>query len=346
MMTVAVAFGASAAMAQEDYVEPTQGGYATVLGGLTAHDQREAILNGTTVTPKFKDGWAALVSGGYKWEGGLRTELELGFRRNTAKDVDTSATPAFGSQHDISIMGNVLYDINTNSRFTPFVGVGVGVSMLEWDHVRTATSPIFNARSSKFAWQGIAGVAVAMSPNLQFLMEARLKSSSNHAYPGSTTNVKLTDYDNRSYEALVGLRYTWGEVAKKQEPAPPPPPPPAPVAKPAPPPVPQKFLVFFDFDRATLRSDARKIITEGVAYAKNNSKTVLNVTGHTDTSGTAAYNMGLSERRAEAVKAELIRQGVPASEISVRWKGESEPLVQTGDGVKEPQNRRVEIVLE
>ena len=115
---------------------------------------------------------------------------------------------------------------------------------------------------------------------------------------------------------------------------------------PAPPPVPQKFLVFFDFDRANLRDDARKIITEGVAYAKNNSKTVLTVTGHADTSGSAAYNMGLSERRADAVKAELIRQGVSANEISVRFKGESEPLVQTGDGVKEPQNRRVEIVLE
>ena len=56
--------------------------------------------------------------------------------------------------------------------------------------------------------------------------------------------------------------------------------------------------------------------------------------------------MGLSERRAETVAKELEKLGIPEKEIVVHWKGESEPLVQTGDGVKEPQNRRVEIVLE
>ncbi|WP_139323556.1 OmpA family protein, partial [Roseomonas sp. TAS13] len=62
-------------------------------------------------------------------------------------------------------------------------------------------------------------------------------------------------------------------------------------------------------------------------------------------SGTPQYNMGLSRRRADAVAAELVRQGIQRSEITVEAFGESRPLVPTADGVREPQNRRVEIVL-
>ena len=99
-------------------------------------------------------------------------------------------------------------------------------------------------------------------------------------------------------------------------------------------------------DKSNLRPDAKQIVAQAAQSAKNGNKTVIHVTGHTDTSGSAEYNMGLSKRRAMSVKAELIRLGIPAREIDVQWKGKSEPLVQTGDGVKEPQNRRVEIVYE
>jgi outer membrane protein OmpA-like peptidoglycan-associated protein len=61
--------------------------------------------------------------------------------------------------------------------------------------------------------------------------------------------------------------------------------------------------------------------------------------------GSEQYNLALSLRRAEAVKAAMIKQGVPASLIVVVGKGESQPLVPTADGVREPQNRRVEIVI-
>ncbi len=104
------------------------------------------------------------------------------------------------------------------------------------------------------------------------------------------------------------------------------------------------MLVFFDFDKSVLRSDAQQIVREASDRAKRENKTVLMVTGHADTSGTNEYNLALSKRRAETVKRELIRLGIPATEIRVAFKGEAEPLVQTGDGVREPQNRRVEIV--
>ncbi|MBR0674699.1 OmpA family protein [Roseomonas alkaliterrae] len=73
--------------------------------------------------------------------------------------------------------------------------------------------------------------------------------------------------------------------------------------------------------------------------------TRIEVNGHTDTSGPARYNQGLSERRAAAVAAELVRLGVPRHEIVTRGLGQTQPMVPTPDNTREPQNRRVEIVL-
>jgi len=105
-------------------------------------------------------------------------------------------------------------------------------------------------------------------------------------------------------------------------------------------------LVFFVWDRAELRSDALAIVREAAANVGKTAVTRIVATGHADRSGPDAYNMGLSKRRAESVKAELLRMGISENEIGVLWKGESDPLVSTADGVREPQNRRVEIVFE
>ena len=74
--------------------------------------------------------------------------------------------------------------------------------------------------------------------------------------------------------------------------------------------------------------------------------TQLTVTGHTDTVGSDAYNMRLSRRRAESVAAQLEKDGVASSEIEIVAKGKRDLLVPTKDGVREPQNRRVQIVFE
>ena len=84
----------------------------------------------------------------------------------------------------------------------------------------------------------------------------------------------------------------------------------------------------------------------GAQPAFKSSRTDRTATGHTDTSGPESYNMALSLRRANAVKDALVRDGVPAQAIVVIGKGESQPLTPTGDGVREPQNRRVEIVAQ
>ena len=128
-------------------------------------------------------------------------------------------------------------------------------------------------------------------------------------------------------------------VAKAPEP-----PAPAPAPKPAPQ-IARDYLLFFDFDSAKLSEDARAIVLAAVDASRKASVSTIEAIGHADRAGPDKYNLGLSKRRAEAVRAELIRLGVATDDIKIAWKGEREPLVQTADGVREPQNRRVEIIL-
>ena len=105
------------------------------------------------------------------------------------------------------------------------------------------------------------------------------------------------------------------------------------------------YLVFFDWDRADLTERARQIVSSAAQASTRVQTTRIEVNGYTDLSGTAAYNQKLSVRRARSVETELVHDGVPSNEISIHGFGESNPLIQTAQGVREPQNRRVEIVL-
>jgi outer membrane protein OmpA-like peptidoglycan-associated protein len=134
---------------------------------------------------------------------------------------------------------------------------------------------------------------------------------------------------------FIRIAYNWGA-------------PPFGMAPPAPPPPPgttQSFIVFFDFDRANLTATAVQTIQQAAAQAKSGRVARITVTGHADRSGSDAYNMALSLRRANAVKDQLVREGIAANAIAIIGRGESQPLVPTPDGVREPQNRRVEILL-
>ena len=119
---------------------------------------------------------------------------------------------------------------------------------------------------------------------------------------------------------------------------------PTPSAAPAPAPA-RSYLVFFDWDKATLTDRARAIVKEAADNSSRVQYTRLEVNGYTDTSGTPRYNKGLSERRARTVAAELVRDGVPQNAISIQGLGDTNLLVPTGPGVREPQNRRVEIII-
>ena len=120
-------------------------------------------------------------------------------------------------------------------------------------------------------------------------------------------------------------------------------PPPVVAAAPS---VPKSYLVFFDFNKSDLTPQAVSIVNQAAANAGPAKVTQLTVTGHTDTVGSDAYNMRLSRRRAESVASELEKDGIPSSEIAIVAKGKRDLLVPTADGVKEPQNRRVQIVYD
>jgi OOP family OmpA-OmpF porin len=167
------------------------------------------------------------------------------------------------------------------------------------------------------------GVSWAATPALKVSLEGR--------YYGTTNYMA---YQNNNLMAVLGLTYKFGQP----EAAPPPPPPAAPQAP--------SFMVFFDWDRSNLSDQALNTIQQAANAYKTKGSARITATGHTDKSGPDDYNMALSLRRANAVKDALVRDGVPATAISVIGKGETQPLVQTADGVREPQNRRVEIVIQ
>jgi len=137
------------------------------------------------------------------------------------------------------------------------------------------------------------------------------------------------------------LRYHFGPAAAATESASTYVPPPTVAPAPA---VPKSYLVFFDFNKSDLTPQAVTIVDQAAKNAGPAKVTQLTVTGHTDTVGSDAYNMRLSRRRAESVAAELEKDGIPSSEIEIVAKGKRDLLVPTKDGVKEPQNRRVQIV--
>jgi outer membrane receptor protein involved in Fe transport len=109
---------------------------------------------------------------------------------------------------------------------------------------------------------------------------------------------------------------------------------------------PRSYLVFFDFNKSDLSPQATQIVDTAAKNAGAAHVTQLTVTGHTDTVGSDAYNMRLSRRRAEAVASELEKDGIASSEIEIVAKGKRDLLVPTADGVREPQNRRVQIVYD
>ena len=116
-------------------------------------------------------------------------------------------------------------------------------------------------------------------------------------------------------------------------------------APPAPPPAIRRFVLFFDFDKSNLSAEAKDVVAAAVMTAKETGMVRVVVTGHTDTVGSQRYNQALSERRAGAVRTEMLRLGMDARDIKAVGANFSEPLVATGPGVREPQNRRTVIDL-
>jgi outer membrane protein OmpA-like peptidoglycan-associated protein len=137
-------------------------------------------------------------------------------------------------------------------------------------------------------------------------------------------------------------------------------PPPAPAPVTAPPPAPvasapiapaspasgqNEFTVYFDFDSWTLTAEDLSVMTNVINTARAGAQAHITVVGHTDTSGSAAYNLKLSVRRANVVVEALVDMGARRAAITASGVGKTDLAVQTGDGVKEAKNRRTVIDL-
>jgi len=288
-------------------------------------------------------GWVGLGTFGYRFGGGLRTELEAGWRDN---DIDSISgeMDASGDVTAKTLMINALYDFHNNSRLTPYLGAGVGIAKIEFDGVTAASMmPVMIDDDDRmFAYQGIAGVSYALNDSVMLSTEYHYLDSDE---PELTAN-DGTDLDGeyQSHAVLIGLRWNFGAPkAAAPTPVAAPAPAPMPVAEPE---QPRNFMVFFDWDKSDITPEAAAILKDAAAYAKSTGAVRIMATGHADRSGPDTYNVDLSMRRAVQVKQTLIANGIAEDQIGLDARGEADPLTPTEDGVREPQNRRVEIVMQ
>jgi OOP family OmpA-OmpF porin len=294
-------------------------------------------------------GFVGNLAVGHGYGKGFRSEFELGYREN---DVD-SISSGGGTTGDVSawsFMGNAVYDFNLSGPLQPYIGAGLGVARLDASGASQAAGVNINDTDTAFAWQAMVGVAYALNENMKLTLGYRYFAVPDASFSSSAGTSFDSDY--ASHDVLFGFRYSFRAPKKAAEPKPqpvadaplvyePPPPPP-----PALPPVARNFLVFFDFNQSTITQVAQNIIGSAAEASQSLSSVKLRLTGHADRAGPTRYNQRLSIRRANVVKAALVRLGVASKDIAILGKGESEPLVQTADGIREPQNRRVQIILE
>jgi OmpA-OmpF porin, OOP family len=323
---------------------------------------------------EFDGDWMASVGLGYGFQNGFRLEGEVAQRYN---DIARSATVDDGADARAwTAMLNGLYDFNRSGRVNPYIGVGAGIARVDAGAARNAGltgGAQFDDSDTGFAWQGLAGVGFKLTERLTADIGYRYLQTNNLEFNGARTRIpgNLTapapgarnftgDYTHQAVTA--GLRWQFAAPPPPVIAAPPPVPPPyvAPPPPPVPPPPPPvdntpvvapvvcngvNFTVYFEWDRSNLTSEANAVIDRALEQARQCNASVVKVEGFTDTSGTPRYNVGLSQRRAAIVRDALVSRGIPGQIISTEAFGETRLATTTGDGVREPLNRRSEVVI-
>lgn len=303
--------------------------------------------------------------------GGFRLEAEVSYREADPDALAATiripaATPLAGAGTGIgtynyvagdvnalSFMVNGMLDFGDDDGLQGFVGGGAGVARVDHHYSINAIGPgIVDDSDTGFAWQAIAGVRAPLSDSWDVGLKYRFFNVDNIDLVDSGGRPMSTRF--RSHSLMGSIIYNFGgaEPAPVVEPpvAPPPPPyvpppPPPRVVTPPPPPVCAKgpYIVFFDWDKSVLTATATQTLDQAVSQYANCGTARVMLAGHADKSGSDKYNVGLSQRRNAAVRGYLEGHGIPGGVISTEAFGESKPLVQTADGVREPQNRRVEV---
>ena len=342
--------------------QPIQGIYLGAGAGLRAPFPTKT----TSLTPSlFGDdydirqslGYDGQLSVGYALGDGWRFELEGTFGRSNVNSVSGTPFPATasGSVRNWGLMTNALFDLDVGSPYVfPYLGLGVGYQSTRLNEfVLTRTNGAFAFSASgdagAFAMQIIGGAAfpIPNMPGLSLTLDYRIidalggeKFSGASSFgavggPPLTGETKLHNQYDQS--VMIGVRYAFNT------------PPPAALATQAPAPSPaaqvQTYQVYFELNKATLSDRDLAIVKEAAAAAAQGQSTRIEVSGYADTSGNPPANQALSERRAKAVAAALVRDGVAKDAISTQAWGDTHLAVPTGPGVVEAKNRRVEIVF-
>ncbi|RZV32970.1 MAG: OmpA family protein [Sphingomonadaceae bacterium] len=348
---------ASPALARDD------AWYVEVDGGVMIVEDIDLNINGNTddLTIATDEGFDFGGVVGYDF-GPVRLEAEASYREAAIDEVAVgnagfpAATasarsgiyPARGDASALSFMVNALADFGPDDGLQGFFGGGLGVARTDINaRIQERGEPGLDDSDSGFAWQILAGVRAPLSDRWDIGLKYRLFNvDSVELIDGAGRTV---DDNFRSHSLLGTLTYNFGEPpAPPPVVAPPPPPRPAPpppvVAPPPPPPCNTgPYIVFFEWDKSDITADAANILNNAVtAYANCGTASVM-LAGHADRSGPQTYNVGLSERRNRSVRAYLAGRGIPEARMSSEAFGESRPRVPTADGVRELQNRRVEI---
>lgn len=339
-----------------------------IAGGIGANWLQDTTLNGSVentvgrkIENEFEVGYIGVLSLGWGFGNGLRAEIEGNYRSNEVSDTKIGGqsiqgrASGSGTATSYGVMANVLYDFDLGSSLNssvggivPYIGAGVGYIWHDYQDVGGTFSDgrkaVYNGDTGAFGYQVILGLALPIEsvPGLAVTAEYRFMGTLGHDINGTVNATgefggkgqeRLnSEVDNFNHSLLIGLRYAFNAA------------PVVAAAAVAPLAAARTYLVFFDWSKANLTDRARQIIGEA-ATARGQGVTRIEVNGFTDRSGSDRFNQGLSERRANAVAAELVRRGVPRNEIVTRGFGEANNLVPTADGVREPQNRRVEIIL-
>jgi outer membrane protein OmpA-like peptidoglycan-associated protein len=354
---LAAGFLASAAHARDNSVYVEADGGVVFVNNITTTVGTGAGGTGTPSLGVFdtKAGYDFGGILGYDF-GMFRLEAEASYRHASASNYDIGGTtytrPALiGNASALSFMGNALIDLGSDSGVQFFAGGGVGYGRVRNRVSLADRTDNLDDRDWGFAWQLLGGVRVPLGDNWDLGLKYRYYDQ-NHVDLVNSAGTPLRNHF-RSHSGLVTLAYNFGGAPREKvaEAAPPPapaaeaPPPPPPPAPPPPPPPCNHgpYIVFFDWNSADVTADAGQILDNAITAYGNCASVPIMLAGYADRSGSATYNMALSARRNVSVRGYLTAHGVPDGSITSQAFGETNPRVPTADGVRELQNRRVEI---
>ncbi len=333
---------AASALAMGSAAQASEGWYISLGAGANWLQDSDYSVAGTTTTfagsHEFDSGFIAASAIGYDW-GRWRAEFEVAYRQNDLECASIGAgacilqTDRFGDQWELSQMVNVLYDVPLGGRFTGSVGAGVGGVLVVADAGIFDYGGLADVDDYVVAGQLIAQVAYDLTDRWQAYADYRFLLADDPS--GTVIATQVAEWEKSDHSVMIGIRFD----LQRDGAAPPP------VKPQVMPQAPKQFIVFFGFNKSNLTPEAARVVSDAAAAAKEFGSASISIVGHTDTSGSNQYNLRLSMRRAQSVKDGLVDNGIPASAVSTSGRGEDELMVQTGNGVKEPQNRRATIDL-